>query len=90
MVERLAGVPGGRELLEMARGRDDVFLVGGAVRDLLLGCSPRELDVVVEGDADQAAAALAERLPGRVTVHERFGTASLEAGSARVDIAQAR
>src|SRR5271154_6113820 len=48
----LRKLPGGRELLEEAAARDDVELVGGAVRDLLLGRTPRELDVVVgSGDA---------------------------------------
>ena len=53
---------------------DGVSLVGGAVRDLLLGREPRELDLVVEGDL---AAALARLGPGEATVHERFGTATL-------------
>jgi tRNA nucleotidyltransferase (CCA-adding enzyme) len=48
----LRELPGGRELLEEAAARDGVELVGGAVRDLLLGRTPRELDVVVgSGDA---------------------------------------
>ena len=57
-------------------------MVGGAVRDLLLGREPHELDFVVEGDAVAVARRAAERLGGRVTVHERFGTATVErAGS---------
>ena len=90
VVERLTGISGGPELLAVARDRGDLALVGGAVRDLLLERVPRELDVVVEGDVSQAASALAGRLPGTVTVHDRFGTASLESGSARIDLATAR
>ncbi len=52
-------LPGGRELLELAGGREDVELVGGAVRDLLLGRTPRELDVVVADDAPAFARELA-------------------------------
>jgi tRNA nucleotidyltransferase (CCA-adding enzyme) len=90
VLERLPGVPGGPQLLAVARDRDGVFVVGGAVRDLLLGGVPRELDVVVEGDIADVATALAALLPGRVTVHDRFGTASLEAADARLDLATAR
>ncbi len=58
------------------------WLVGGAVRDLLLDRVPRELDVVVEGDALE----LAQRLGTPVAVHERFGTATLDG----LDLASAR
>ena len=51
-----------------------VWVVGGAVRDALLGLEPHELDVVVEGDA----VAVARRLGGDVTVHDRFGTATVD------------
>jgi tRNA nucleotidyltransferase (CCA-adding enzyme) len=104
--EQLRALPGGPELLaaaaEVLPGR--AFLVGGAVRDMLLGARPRELDVVVEGGgplgyaAAQLAGALATRVGAHASVieHERFGTAIVEweeeggEGSARVDIATAR
>ncbi|HXR30169.1 MAG TPA: hypothetical protein VN752_03395, partial [Solirubrobacterales bacterium] len=50
---------------------DPVYLVGGAVRDLLFGRGRADVDLVVEGDA----AALAARLGADVVSHERFGTA---------------
>ena len=87
-------LPGGRELLELAGRREDVALVGGAVRDLLLGRAPRELDVVVAGDAGAAARASSRRSARRRraldAVHERFGTAVVEWEAGRVDIAQRR
>ncbi len=67
-------------------GGDPVYLVGGAVRDLLLGRGRADIDLVVEGDA----AALAERLGAEVTSHERFGTAKVELNGHEVDIAGAR
>lgn len=135
--------PGAEHLLAVApRG---AYLVGGAVRDLLLGRAPRELDVVLAGarapfgeavadltrallaraDPPGAAAARADPpgaaaagsdLPGAAAVqadlpgvvaagaevrsaprarrassaHERFGTATVECGGARIDIATAR
>ncbi|HTA36285.1 MAG TPA: hypothetical protein VK761_06185, partial [Solirubrobacteraceae bacterium] len=59
VIERLRELPAGGVLLELACARADVELVGGAVRDLLLERSPRELDVVVDGAADAFAARIA-------------------------------
>ena len=86
--ERLRTLPCGRRLLEAAAGMRGVHLVGGAVRDLLLGREPRELDVVVEGDVG----ALAARLGGDAArlVHERFGTATVRSGGCRWDLAASR
>jgi tRNA nucleotidyltransferase (CCA-adding enzyme) len=96
LLDGLRAQPGGEELVaataEMAPVR--AFLVGGAVRDLLLNRRPRELDVVVEGDegplghaAAQLAAALASRVGARASVyeHERFGTAVVEWGGGKDD-----
>jgi tRNA nucleotidyltransferase (CCA-adding enzyme) len=69
---------------------DSVYVVGGAVRDVLLDREPRELDFVVEGDAVAVARRAAERLGGRVTVHERFGTATVTAPATAFDLAGAR
>lgn len=68
-----------------------VHLVGGAVRDLLLGRDPLELDLLVEDDAHAVAGELRRRLGGRATVHEAFGTATVEGpGGLRLDVARAR
>jgi tRNA nucleotidyltransferase (CCA-adding enzyme) len=74
--------------LELVRRKAEapVYLVGGAVRDLLLGRPRADVDLVVEGDA----AALAERLGGAEVEHERFGTVKVEVGGHMVDIASAR
>jgi tRNA nucleotidyltransferase (CCA-adding enzyme) len=91
VIERLAARPGGRELLDVAAGREDLALIGGAVRDLMLGREPRELDVVVDRDAARLAEELAARVPGaQTTVHERFGTAAVVSPGARIDIAERR
>jgi tRNA nucleotidyltransferase (CCA-adding enzyme) len=72
--------------LVRAAAKDSVYLVGGAVRELLLGRGCVDIDLVVEGDA----AALAERLGAEVTSHERFGTAKVELDGHVVDIARTR
>ncbi|MFL5897224.1 MAG: CCA tRNA nucleotidyltransferase [Solirubrobacterales bacterium] len=66
--------------------QEPVYLVGGAVRDLLLGSPRADVDLVVEGDA----VALAERLGGAAAEHERFGTAKVEIAGHEVDVASAR
>lgn len=66
------------------------WLVGGAVRDALLGCPSLDLDVTVEGEAVSLALALAEATGGRLTTHERFGTHVVEVGEFHFDIATAR
>jgi tRNA nucleotidyltransferase (CCA-adding enzyme) len=67
-------------------GGDPVYLVGGAVRDLLLGRGRADVDLVVEGDA----ATLASRLGAEVVSHERFATAKVRLDGHEVDIATAR
>jgi tRNA nucleotidyltransferase (CCA-adding enzyme) len=89
----LESQPGGEQLLAAARAAkasEEAALVGGAVRDLLLGRAPRELDVVVAGDAAVFAAGLASRLGASVATHGRFGTASVEWERGRIDVAAAR
>ena len=52
-----------------------VYLVGGFVRDLLLGRPNYDVDIAVEGDGIQFARRLAQRLGGRVRPHNKFKTA---------------
>ncbi len=67
-----------------------IYLVGGPVRDVLLGRPVADLDFVVEGDAPQLARELAAQLGGEVIVHDRFGTASVVMPGTRVDVVTAR
>ncbi len=55
--------------------RDALYIVGGFVRDLLLGAPSIDFDLVVEGDAIRLARELASLYGGRVSSHRRFGTA---------------
>jgi len=71
-----------QELLIKARGVANdcgysLYIVGGFVRDLLLGSPTLDLDMVVEGDAIRMALELAPQLNGRVRSHARFGTAKI-------------
>ncbi|HEX2698461.1 MAG TPA: hypothetical protein VHM28_12195, partial [Anaerolineales bacterium] len=55
-----------------------LYIVGGLVRDLLLGRDGADFDLVVEGDAIRLARALAKKYGGKVTAHEKFGTAKID------------
>jgi tRNA nucleotidyltransferase (CCA-adding enzyme) len=102
VLDRLRELPGGPQLIELAAERDDVELVGGAVRDLLLDphATPRELDVVVaEGaaafaqDLTRELRALADDSPAErfeTTLHERFRTALVSWPDGRIDVATRR
>lgn len=63
-----------------------IHLAGGAVRDALIGAELKDIDLVVE----DGAAELGLELAHDALIHERFGTAELEADGHRVDIATAR
>jgi tRNA nucleotidyltransferase (CCA-adding enzyme) len=52
-----------------------IFIVGGFVRDLILGQPAGDFDLVVEGDAVALARRVAAALGGRIVSHPRFGTA---------------
>jgi tRNA nucleotidyltransferase (CCA-adding enzyme) len=97
----LSKQPGGRELCKLAETRrGDIALIGGAVRDMLLGRVPRELDVVVEQDAQDFASDLARALQVlagedarerfETTFHERFRTALVRWPEGQIDVATRR
>lgn len=52
-----------------------LYFVGGLVRDLLLGHTAVDLDMVVEGDAIKLVRQLQKNYGGEVHTHRRFGTA---------------
>lgn len=67
------------------------YLVGGFVRDMLLGAENFDVDVVVEGDGISFALELSRRLSLHALLHRRFGTATLTGLEGfKVDVASAR
>lgn len=56
------------------------YLVGGVVRDVLLGNRIEDLDIVVEGDAVEAARIIGGKYGSAVKVHNRFKTATATIG----------
>jgi len=90
VLDRLARLEAAAPVLAALEGETGVWLVGGAVRDLLLGGAPGDLDLVVEGDAVAVARRAAARLGGEAVVHERFGTATVRGAGTAFDLASAR
>src|SRR5207302_3864097 len=88
-LERLA--PVFEAVAALSEAYDGVYLVGGTVRDILLGEPSFDVDIAVEGDAIALAQSLADALGGRVRAHEKFGTAVVIYGEGeRVDVVTAR
>lgn len=57
--------------------REKVFLVGGIVRDLIIGAPNIDVDIVVEGSAPELAMDLAKKLGAKIRTHETFQTATV-------------
>ena len=72
------------------------YLVGGFVRDLLLGEPNLDIDIAVEGDGIEFARELAGKLSGRVRSHPKFQTAVVivsegrDGAPLRIDVASTR
>lgn len=68
-----------------------VFVVGGYVRDFLLGRSVKDIDILVMGDGVAFAREFARAAGGLTVVpFERFGTAMVHAGDGKVEFVGAR
>jgi len=87
-----------RQLLELVKDisrqaverGERVYLVGGIVRDSLLGYPNFDLDLVVEGDAVKLAQQVSETSQARLLAYHRFGTAKLRYENFTLDMATVR
>ena len=80
-----------RLLADLAQEAEvSIYLVGGPVRDALLGSQVADLDFSVEGDAVAIAKRFAGETGGKITAHPQFGTATVVADERRVDLVTAR
>ena len=66
------------------------YLVGGSVRDALLGLTPGDMDLSIVGDAPQFAATFADKGGGVVEAVSQFGTARVGLPAGRFDLAMSR
>ena len=69
-----------------------VYVIGGYVRDRILGLECKDLDIVCEGSGIALAEEVAARLRPipRITVYKRFGTAMLRHGDMEIEFVGAR
>ena len=87
--------PAGREALALTTRLAEeaglaAYVVGGPVRDVLLGRRSLDLDIVVEGEMCPLARALAAQSGMRLVEHPAFLTAVLRGGGLNLDLATAR
>ena len=68
----------------------ELFLVGGAVRDMLMERSTIDIDLSAVGGTAEFASALACAMGGEVVALSQFGTFKLTVGDATIDLATAR
>jgi tRNA nucleotidyltransferase (CCA-adding enzyme) len=86
LLDRLSLLPAAGPLLDRLRDADGVYLVGGAVRDLLLGVPPLDLDLVIDGELEHVTA----RIGAPVRSHDRFDTCTVVLDGFSYDLARAR
>ena len=68
-----------------------VYVVGGFVRDFLIGRENLDIDIVVEGDAVDFAYQLAEAWGGQAQTHHKFKTATItRLDGLKLDLVSAR
>ena len=81
-----------RKIGILAQGQGlPAYIVGGFVRDILLGVRNLDLDIVVEGDALAFVELLKEGVDLDVLTHPRFGTATVTLPDGfKIDIASSR
>lgn len=81
-----------RAILAVAgRLRTDIFLVGGPLRDLLLGKQPTDIDIAVESGLERFARQIHRCLGGRLVCYNQFHTATIQLADGRhIDLAQTR
>lgn len=79
------------EMIALA-GTARLYLVGGTVRDLIIGAGNKDIDTVVEGGtAERLATVLQQRLGGTLSCHVDFGTCTLVLDDGlTIDVATAR
>ncbi len=88
--------PAVRSVLDKIKGQAEelgspAYLVGGVVRDRILGRPLLDVDLAVEGDAIALARAVASKVEAELRIHEEFGTAVFVLASGpRIDLARTR
>ncbi|TEU00735.1 MAG: CCA tRNA nucleotidyltransferase [Candidatus Stahlbacteria bacterium] len=67
-----------------------VYLVGGPVRDLLLGRTSQDIDIVCVGDAIKLAKKFRRKVKGKLIYHHDFPNATVKFRGGKIDFVTAR
>src|ERR1700754_1548565 len=86
LLTRFSALAAARPLLKRMGDAAGVYLVGGPVRDLLLGADPLDLDLVVDGELEPVAGLLGTA----DKVHDRFETRTVSLDGFSYDLARSR
>ncbi len=80
------------KLIGEVAGDTETYVVGGYVRDLIMGKESKDIDVVCVGSGIELAKKVADKLDGRVhlNVFKNFGTAQLEYDDKEIEFVGAR
>lgn len=86
MLEKLKNIGIISENLKMK-----AYIVGGTVRDMLLGLPPTDIDVVIEGNAIKVGAKISDETRAKFKAHTKFLTGILNfPDGVKIDLATAR
>ena len=67
------------------------YIVGGYVRDALLGIESNDIDFMVNGDATEFAEFVSKEINSPLTaVYKKFGTALIQTGEYKLEFSSAR
>ncbi len=75
---------------EAAIAKATPYLVGGFVRDVLMGVSNLDIDIALEGDSNAFIERYASAKGAKITRHDKFGTATLIVKDVRLDFSMTR
>ena len=76
---------------EVAAHQDATYVIGGFVRDLLLGKESKDIDIVIEGDGTVLAQNVAKKLGNpKVSIFKTYGTAMFNYKGMEVEFVGAR
>ncbi|MFH1045414.1 MAG: hypothetical protein V1727_00435 [Candidatus Omnitrophota bacterium] len=79
-------------IASVAQGKGaSAYLVGGFVRDLIMGKKNLDVDIMIEGNALELISELKRRLQASSRIYQRFGTATITLPEGfKIDLASAR
>ena len=68
----------------------ECYVIGGYVRDLILGYPSHDIDIVVVGSGIQIAEAFHKRVGGKLSIYQSYGTAMVNYSGIEVEFVGAR